>query len=920
MNLWNIDAGNINVPEALEWELIHETNQITDFLYSKRDHINFIIATKGYGKTLLLKAKSSIYRKELNIPFIHDNAMVDKPGDNTVIFDKEKINYYSSIQNWSNLWTLSIVIAVLKKTNEEIDLKKISKTGNELFSYSATTITDFCKVILSLGTKQFHDLIADLNIELMPKFENVRKQLVAFIDNVDEYFDIHISNSKIKSVSVDGITSRSIWYLAQEGLVNSIYQITTKNPHIKLFASIRKEVFLKLLESNPKYLQYLGNSCDLVYSHSDLKDIFIKNIFEEPNNRLVYPNELQNDPIYAFLGFKKILNSHVQIEEEIFDYIYRHTLQRPRDFMEIGREISQMNKKERTPEKIKSVINNASSKCLVNYLVDMQTHFPEIDFDKIWKHVKHNILDKRSLKTICQHYNEIDNCLSKDCKECESTHVFCTLYTLGLLGVVQKNEITKELEQIFIAPGAKSFDVQGIIPDSEYYLIHPALNQIIRSLNTNYTVSQINIIGNGHVLKNVFGADYTNYLYLSELFNDNLTNSFEEQIHIHFGAGKLGLGLVVPLFSKKNRIIIINHKSQRWEKIKSENNIKIISTYNAEIKTSFFYDDPTMGYQSLFDNWRQKNNLLICTDNEELITALIKCATSISTAVKSELPVVINRMKNIDLNKKLNVYCFENDIEVVRNWKDKITSEKENVNIITVVADRICSEIEYENGRISVTTEKHYEVIINQYSKGEMPIATGEFVKCYGELSEFDYYARKKLWLLNGIHMIIAIYSYHYLLVKDIQYHKWGDYGLNVLSEIKKIIDPIRNFIQIQSIRLILSTEDRVLEKIFSTPDKTRIFNEIVYYGETVISRVHYNQDHLGRVLKLNDIVRYENSYKERIESIHDFLKDNESNIRKLQIDGLSSYEEMLKSIIDLQKKLIDINFRVHRSEKNIRD
>ena len=114
MGVWNVDAGDIRDEVSFDYNLLYRTNQIIDFIEAQKDRIFFVTGTKGFGKTFVLKAKSISYTRD-GIPLIHANILVDKPGVGSVVFDKEKLNLFKSMQNWSNLWTLSISLALVKK-------------------------------------------------------------------------------------------------------------------------------------------------------------------------------------------------------------------------------------------------------------------------------------------------------------------------------------------------------------------------------------------------------------------------------------------------------------------------------------------------------------------------------------------------------------------------------------------------------------------------------------------------------------------------------------------------------------------------------------------------------------------------------------------------------------------------------------
>ena len=57
MRAWTVDADDIRVAEDFDEALLHRTPEIDGFLSIERDDKFIVIGTKGFGKTLLLKAK-----------------------------------------------------------------------------------------------------------------------------------------------------------------------------------------------------------------------------------------------------------------------------------------------------------------------------------------------------------------------------------------------------------------------------------------------------------------------------------------------------------------------------------------------------------------------------------------------------------------------------------------------------------------------------------------------------------------------------------------------------------------------------------------------------------------------------------------------------------------------------------------------
>ena len=92
MRAWTVDADDIRVAEDLDEALLHRTPEIDTFLSLERDDKFIVIGTKGFGKTLLLKAKRILYQREGRATCLPVGNLLDKPiGDK--IFGKEAIAF-----------------------------------------------------------------------------------------------------------------------------------------------------------------------------------------------------------------------------------------------------------------------------------------------------------------------------------------------------------------------------------------------------------------------------------------------------------------------------------------------------------------------------------------------------------------------------------------------------------------------------------------------------------------------------------------------------------------------------------------------------------------------------------------------------------------------------------------------------------
>ena len=78
---------------------------------------------------------------------------------------------------------------------------------------------------------------------------------------------------------------------------------------------------------------------------------------------MVNPERLRADPLEAFLGHTTITDAYTRENEANFEFIYRHTLLRPRDLMTIGQRLVALPPYERRSElPFKQVVHQAATK------------------------------------------------------------------------------------------------------------------------------------------------------------------------------------------------------------------------------------------------------------------------------------------------------------------------------------------------------------------------------------------------------------------------------------------------------------------------------------------------------------------------------------------------------------------------------
>ncbi|MDE5889165.1 MAG: DUF4062 domain-containing protein, partial [Bacilli bacterium] len=245
-------------------------------------------------------------------------------------------------------------------------------------------------------------------------------------------------------------------------------------------------------------------------------DMFYSYIARETDENLLFPNERLSNPERAFLGIDKIRHQYIkQVEEQAFDYIYRHTFGRPRDLMHICSNLYPLlyNGDVQNIEKvIRHGVNQGSLFLLENYINELEPFIYQLTRNNLTflcQKLISNALDKNLLRSVCFDYNhefeeisslKYGSCMrGKNCVDCHLIHPFCQLYNVGLLGEFHElkgNGFEVRFKQYDSITNAHFHS----LPNTKLYCLHPALANKVEEIRcrSNLIYDHANaIIGHG---------------------------------------------------------------------------------------------------------------------------------------------------------------------------------------------------------------------------------------------------------------------------------------------------------------------------------------------------------------------------------------------------------------------------------------
>lgn len=232
----------------------------------------------------------------------------------------------------------------------------------------------------------------------------------------------------------------------------------------------------------------------LSYDFSDLREMFEIYIREESDKNLVMPLCVKSNPCKALCGIDYI-EHHSGRLEHIWAYIYRHSLQRPRDIMEMALALYEnivcapnLNAKDESSlvRICRHWINEISTRQCMDYLMGLE---PFMAFEEniafahniitFLKYLPTNVFTPDSIKIYC---HKINSCASLSaCGSCNHMHFFSTLYNIGLLGYIYESASEIGYKNSIKPIGDSIYQTTAqTLPNAVLYYAHPGLGNIIK--------------------------------------------------------------------------------------------------------------------------------------------------------------------------------------------------------------------------------------------------------------------------------------------------------------------------------------------------------------------------------------------------------------------------------------------------------
>jgi serine/threonine protein kinase len=464
---WATDANQVDLDELPR--VVYENDVVREFLSYRGKY--FLIGTKGLGKTLLLSFKrhklTLEYQNRPNdqplclIP--HSNPLLDFMEDMKEI-GREYEDFLSNQTNSKRLWVMALRISALShhrgimQPDDEESLKVFPESLKKMLQGEREDPTLVFKELIDLNLNTLNQLLDDTNNFLDRKFRRIHSATYFFIDKVDQ------------AVSRFGT---KMWIHTQAGLIDAAWELMNTNRHVRIYCTIRQEAFVSYHSDIKANL--MGASSILQYSNEDLKEMLDK-LAREYERR---------ESFKEFVGLNTIRHPRRSMPEDVFDLMKRHTFGRPRDLVVLASGLAASSSHLSETKFCQSVAQSSTSGLVMNIFDEMRAFLQclkDIDLRKSFlDSLPSNILSRAEVEHISARFNGIarEDLGFYDDAQVELNHPFRDLYLTGLLGCLVRDSLTDRKQQRFRQPHHLITEIATILPYSEFYFIHPALQNLL---------------------------------------------------------------------------------------------------------------------------------------------------------------------------------------------------------------------------------------------------------------------------------------------------------------------------------------------------------------------------------------------------------------------------------------------------------
>lgn len=373
-----------------------------------------------------------------------------------------------------------------------------------------------------------------------------------------------------------------------------------------------------------------------------------------------------------------------------------------------------------------------------------------------------------------------------------------------------------------------------------------------------------------------------------------------EPYHVHVGAGRLFIGLVLPaLQAAGNNYAILQRASESWAPLGEVDSIAVTVNGDYVVPKMALVTENKDGDGGSMDSGLGNSvslssaleldiPIMACVDmNSQVAAELVKRATSFSTSLGPGLSDTMVPLLTKFLPKNENgsryvpvLYAFENDHASV----DKLAEElEERVHVVGCMVDRICVKRSITHALVSVEAEPYKgEIVVLVPPEDSMPPPLkGSHVQIPRLQAQAEYFTQRKLVTVNGMHTTLAFLTLVKMVPEGgLQGDGWKDFSLLTHAAGTKE-EKSRMWLWVVARLLFLTWqhEPRIIKEAHKVTSDKEVCDLLLTYGKSTLQRFDTVQDKAGRVLGGG----VANRWNGRLKAIQDWLTSEPSMTKGLK-------------------------------------
>mmetsp|Transcript_30027 Transcript_30027/g.49070 ORF Transcript_30027/g.49070 Transcript_30027/m.49070 type:complete len:474 (+) Transcript_30027:61-1482(+) len=338
--------------------------------------------------------------------------------------------------------------------------------------------------------------------------------------------------------------------------------------------------------------------------------------------------------------------------------------------------------------------------------------------------------------------------------------------------------------------------------------------------------------------------------------------------HTHFGAGRLGLGLVAPAIERSGvPYCVVQRPKTTWKAIsKTGSGSALAITVNGEPVVKEM--KVALGDLEAAD-YIGAQSLALLGSNLEVLKDLTQQSTSFSCALGSAAKkVLVPLMMELPVRgpgKRPILYACENDHGMV----DIISKQLEGrVDVISCMVDRICTGRTIEANRIDIQAEPFGGsiVLLDPPNRGHIVPLGGESVTVPSSKAEAEFFYERKLFLVNGMHTTLAFMT---LCMREEGNTPGTHVLLNYAEETKEVRARVWAWATGRLLMLAWEHDLEIMADAHGVEGERALCGVLLDYARVTLRRFSGVSDTTTRVLSGGVANRWET----RLKPVHDFLQ-----------------------------------------------